>query len=97
MELHGAGHVCLRVLKEEPSVITRLLSVLCKRSWQLGEIPDHGKKANTTPLCKKVERRMVQVNQAQEKKKQSAHDPPVKRKREKDVVGLFSYTALTSN
>ncbi|XP_014814734.1 PREDICTED: transcription factor ETV6 [Calidris pugnax] len=49
-----------RVVKKQAKVIGRLLSVLFKRSRQSVEIPDHWKKANITPICKKVARRMVQ-------------------------------------
>ncbi|KGL74990.1 hypothetical protein N309_02432, partial [Tinamus guttatus] len=42
-----------RVLSELADVIPKLLSIIFKSSWRMGEVPEDWKKANVTPVFKK--------------------------------------------
>lgn len=42
-----------RVLKRLGNVIAKLLPIIFKRPWQLGEVPSDWKKANITHILKK--------------------------------------------
>ncbi|PKU27117.1 rna-directed dna polymerase from mobile element jockey-like [Limosa lapponica baueri] len=42
-----------RVLRELANVIARMLSIIFKKSWRSGDIPEDWKKANVTPIFKK--------------------------------------------
>ncbi|GAB0202606.1 mitochondrial enolase superfamily member 1 [Grus japonensis] len=45
-----------RVLRELADVIARLLSIIFERSWRAGEVPEDWRKANVTPVFKKVKK-----------------------------------------
>ncbi|KGL80585.1 hypothetical protein N309_11346, partial [Tinamus guttatus] len=45
-----------RVLRELAGVIAQPLSIIFERSWRVEEVPEDWKKANVTPVFKKVKR-----------------------------------------
>ena len=42
-----------QVQRELADVIAEPLSIIFERSWRTGEVPEHGRKANVTPIFKK--------------------------------------------
>lgn len=52
-ESMGPGRMLPKVLEEPGNVIVKLLPLIFKRPWQLGEVPSDWKKANITHIVKK--------------------------------------------
>ncbi|OPJ83128.1 hypothetical protein AV530_010538 [Patagioenas fasciata monilis] len=45
-----------QVFKELAEVIARPLSIISDKSWETGEVPEDWRKANVTPVFKKVKK-----------------------------------------
>ncbi|KFW10553.1 hypothetical protein N326_10290, partial [Eurypyga helias] len=49
----GPDGIHLQVLTELDDEVVKPLSIICKKSWQSGEVPTDTKRGNLTPIFKK--------------------------------------------